>query len=117
MALINENTIEIDATISRTDTCLIKITEDKLVNILTIHVEKLKKSKEWLAALSFSASLLLVLITSKFNARWGISADTWQALFMFLFGASVIYLIYSIYNCIVHKDSVDIIMKHIKGEW
>lgn len=67
MALLDDKTIEIDATISITETNLIKITEDKLKLVLYEHIEKLRKSKEWLAALSFSVTILLVLLTSNFK--------------------------------------------------
>lgn len=114
MALINDSTIEIDAIISVTDTCLIKITDDKLENILNLHVAKMKKGKEWLAALSFSASILLVLLTSDFKEKWGVSGDGWQMFFVLVFTISVGYFIYSIYNRFRHNVTVSSIMIDIK---
>ncbi len=114
MARITDPIVNVTNTISNTSVSLIQITEDKLVNILTRHVDKLKKSKEWLASLSFSVSLLLVLLTSDFRTKWGLSADTWRALFIFLFIASLGYLIYTIYNSFKHQVSVDSIMDDIK---
>lgn len=114
MARINSESVNVANTYSNTNVNIIKITEDKLVNILTIHVGKLRKSKEWIAALSFSLSILLVLLTSTFSDTWGLSADQWQMLFFLLFLGSIVYLGYSIYNCIRHRVSVQSIVDDIK---
>lgn len=114
MARISGDVVNVANTFSNTNVNIIKITEDKLVNILTIHVGKLRKSKEWIAALSFSASILLVLLTSTFSDKWGLSADQWQMLFLMLFLGSIVYLGYTIYNCIKHTVSVQSIVEDIK---
>lgn len=115
MALINDRTIEVDAVISVTGTCLIKITDDKLENILNIHVTKLKKGREWLAALSFSVSTLLVLLTADFKEKWGIHEDGWRMLFILIFAISIIYLCYTIYNSLTHKVTAKSIVIDIKS--
>lgn len=115
MARINSEVINITNTYSNTNVSIIKITEDKLVNILTIHVGKLRKSKEWIAALSFSASILLVLLTSSFSAKWGLSGEQWQVVFILLFIVSIIYFCYTIYNCFKHKVTVQSIVQDIKA--
>lgn len=115
MALLNDSTIEIDAIISVTDTCIIQITDDKLENILYEYVGRLKKSKEWMAALSFSITILLVLLTSDFKDKWGINKDGWQMLFIIIFIVSVIYMINTIINCFKHNISVKTIIIDIKG--
>ena len=116
MAQITIEAANIANTYSNTTVTVIAITEDKLVNILNVHVRKLKKSKEWLAALSFSVSLLLVLLTSTFNAACGLTGDQIQMFFILLFILSLIYLGYSIYNCCKHNVSVDAIVQEIKNE-
>lgn len=116
MARLTNETINITNTFSNTNVSIIKITEDKLVNILTLHVEKLKKSKQWLASLSFSISLFLVLLTSTFRSMWGLSGEQWQMLFIVLFIGSVAYFLCSVYNCFKHKVTVDIIVDEIKNE-
>ncbi len=114
MARISSEGVNIANTFSNTDVNIIRITEDKLINILTIHVGKLKKSKEWIAALSFSISLLLVLLTSTFCSKWGLSGEQWQTIFILLFLGSLIYLGYTIYNSFKHKVTVHSIVEDIK---
>ncbi|MDE5842932.1 MAG: hypothetical protein K2H35_04275 [Muribaculaceae bacterium] len=116
MAILNDKTIEIDAVISITKTNLIKITEDKLELTLLKHFNRLKKSKEWLAALSFSLTILLVLLTSDFQEKWGIPGDGWQMLFLLTFIVSIVYLVISIVNCIKHNITVDTIIVAIKAQ-
>lgn len=115
MAQITINAGDITNTFANTDVSLIAITEDKLVNILTVHVSKMKKSKEWFAALTFAASLLLVLLTSKFESKWGLSGEQWQMFFIMAFVGSLFYLVYSIYNCCKHKVMVEVIVQEIKN--
>ncbi len=116
MAQITINAGNVTNTFSNTDVNLIAITEDKLINILTVYVGKMKKSKEWWAAVSFSISLLLVLLTSNFEAKWGLSGEQWQMAFILLFIASIVYLVYSIYNCYKHTVTVEVIVQEIKNE-
>lgn len=115
MALLTIEAGNVANTFSNTEVNLIVITEDKLVNILGIHVGRMRKSKEWLASLSFSITLLLVLLTSKFEAKWGLSGEQWQMAFIFLFIGSLIYLGYSIYNCLKHNVTVEVIVQDIKN--
>lgn len=114
MARINSEVVNVANTFSNINVNVIKITEDKLVNILNVHVGKLRKSKEWIAAMSFSASILLVLLTSTFSDKWGLSGEQWQMLFLLLFFASLVYFGYTIYNCIKHRVSVQSIVDDIK---
>ena len=114
MAQITIEAVNVTNTYSNTNISILAITEDKLINILTRHVGKLKKSKEWWAALSFSISLLLVLLTSDFHSFLGLLGEQWQMLFILLLIASIAYMIYAIYNCCKHNVTVEIIVKEIK---
>lgn len=115
MALINDGSIEVDVTISVTPDCIIKIPDDTLENILNLHISNLKKSREWLAALSFSISTLLVLLTADFKEKWGIVGDGWKILFILIFIISIIYLIYTIINCFTQKVTAKSIVIDIKS--
>lgn len=106
--------VTVTNTYSNTSVNVISITEDRLINILTSHIEKIKKSKEWLAASGFSVSLLLVLLTSDFKNTWGIKADFWLAFIFFIFLGSVIYLVNILYNCQKYKIDVEDIVNDIK---
>lgn len=116
MALRTDGAIDVDVVISVTPECLIKITDDTLENILNLHITKLRKSKEWVAALSFSVSTLLVLLTADFKERWGINRDGWQMLFILLFIISVGYTIYTIVNCLTHQVTAKTIIIDIKNK-
>lgn len=106
--------VKVKNVVSNTSVNVIQITEDRLVNILTIHFMRLKKSREWLAALSFSVSLLIVLLTAEFKHTLGMSPDTWRAVFVILLCISFAYLVYTIRNCVIHKTSVIAIVEDIK---
>lgn len=115
MANITTNTIRVANVVSNTSVSIIQITEDKLINILSSHIVRLKKSREWMAAGSFAVSLLVVLLTAEFKPKWGIAAEGWRMLFYVVFAISVIFTIYSIYNSIRNKIDVNSIVKDIKG--
>ncbi len=102
MAQLANDIVTVTNTFSNTNVNVIAITEDKLVNILTIHVGKLKKNKQWMAALSFCVSLSLVLLTSNFKNMLGLSGEQWQMVFFILLLASVVYLCFSVYNCFMY---------------
>jgi len=75
---------------------LIEITEDKLENILTKHLGKLRIRREWITPVSLIVAVLLALLTCTFNKKFGFEGHVWEALFLLIFFLSVIYLIYSI---------------------
>ena len=111
----NGNKIVVNETISNISINLIEITEDKLVNILNSHVSKIKKSNDWIGATALFVSLVGILLTSTFNDVWILKKEMLLAFFVLVTILSFSYLIYTIYNCINNKSSVQKIIKDIKG--
>lgn len=112
----DNQTLVVDNVISNTSVNVIKITEDKLYNILTKHIAKLRSAKDWINPVAVSVSLLLALLTTDFKTAFGLSSDTWKAVFIILFGISVIYSLYSICHCIFSRSNINLIIKDIKNE-
>lgn len=115
MAFNKQNEITVGNHITQTSVDVIHITSDKLVNILTTHFNKLNKPHDIIGALALSLSLVIALITSTFNERWGISPDTWYGIFITLLVISIIYLLYTIYNRIFNSSNIHKVMKDITG--
>ena len=113
MAISDRYSVTINNTISDISVNVITITEDRLENVLIKHVDKLRRSKDYVGAIALSVSLLIVLVTSDFKNKW-LDAGTWRGFFIFLFIASIGYLGYTLYNLIRNNDSVEDIMKDIK---
>lgn len=61
---------------------LIHITEDKLKVILLEHRDKNSQFYSWTTPLGIFVSCLFATITSNFGNTWGISANTWEAMFI-----------------------------------
>lgn len=112
---LDRNNKTINKYFSNTKSNVIEITEDKARNILNNHFNKMEKSKDWVGALALSITLLLSLITADFT-HWLFSADTWEAIFVILFAASIFYLIYTAHNAIKSKDSVDNIIQDMENK-
>lgn len=108
--------VTVNNTISNTSVNLITITEDKLENILIKHVAKLKKSHDWIGALAFFVTVLATLVTSDFHSTWGLDSAVFTALFILLLIISFGYLVYTVYNAIRNRDSVENIIRDIKND-
>lgn len=75
---------------------LIEITEDKLENILLKHLKKMGTRRGWLAPLGLFISVVLANVSATFNEKFGVSASTWEAVFILALIASGIWLVVSI---------------------
>ena len=83
---------------------LIEITEDKLENILLKHLEKLSIRKSWIVPLSLFVTVLLANLTSNFSEKFGISGETWEALYLLLSIGSGIWLLISLLRAFATKE-------------
>ena len=108
--------VAVNETISTVSVNIIQITEDKLVNILTAHVGKIRKSSDWGGALAMFLSFVGLAVTSDFHETFGISADTLRGIFYCGMLASLVYLVKSCVNRYKNRDSVEDILKDIKNE-
>lgn len=75
---------------------LIEITEDKLENILLKHLKKMGTRKGWLAPLGLFISVVLANVSAIFTEKFGVSANTWEAIFVLASFGSGIWLIVSL---------------------
>ena len=93
---------------------VIHITEDKLHVILLGYEEKNKKFYSWTTPLGVFISCLIAAITSNFNATWGLSPDTWMAIFVIGTIGSGLWLILTLYRAWENRNDRGI--KHLIEE-
>ena len=115
MPLLPQTNISIDNEVSCTSVTVIHIIEDKLINILTRHVSRLKRPRDIAGAFALTLSLLIVLLTATFKKTGALTPDMWSGIFGTLFVVSVIYTIYTIYNYFKDRSSVEDIIRDIKN--
>jgi len=74
---------------------VIATTEDKLRLTLIDNLKKMEKKKGWLTPLGLVISLTLTLMMSGFK-DWGLTMDTWRAIFIIGDIASAAWLVYAV---------------------
>ena len=74
---------------------VITTTEDKVRLTLLSYLKKTEKRRGWLTPLGLMISLTLTLMLSAFK-DWGLTADTWKAIFIIGDIASFIWLVYAV---------------------
>lgn len=77
---------------------VITITADKLELALLNHMECLAKRDAWQMPLSLIVGVVVVFCSSNFKLAFGITPDTWAALFIFFGAACVFWLVRSLFN-------------------
>jgi hypothetical protein len=87
---------------------VITTTEDKVRLTLSDYLKKMEKKKGWLTPLGLVISLTLTLMMSSFK-DWGLSADTWKAIFIIGDIASFGWLVYAIIESFRSVDIDDVI--------
>lgn len=116
MALNRNGKIEVKETISNVSVRIISITEDKLLNILNVHIQKIRKSNDWITALALFISMIGIAFSTEFKSIFGIDAQMLAGGFYVCVVLSFCYMCRVIYNCRKNKDSIDDIMKDIKKQ-
>lgn len=74
---------------------VITTTEDKVRLTLSEYLKKMEKKRGWLTPLGLIISVTLTLMMSGFK-DWGLSADTWKAIFIIGDIASFIWFVYAV---------------------
>jgi hypothetical protein len=90
---------------------VVEITTDRLRIILSEHINKIGKQKEWQAALGILVALSASLLTADFRATFGVEAGVWKSLFIVGAGASAIWLVICLFRFIQRQDLEDLIRK------
>ncbi len=100
-----------------TDQNVIVVSEDKLRLCLISHREILSSKQGWLAPSSLLLSFIATLATSKFEGRLGLSADTWNAIFVIASLLSGIWSAIEIYKLISNfkKGNIDTVIGYLKN--
>ena len=70
---------------------VIKITEDKLRNILLENQGEMSKKNEWVTPVGIFLTLLIAILTTEAKTAFGLSSDSWQAIFIVCAGLCVIW--------------------------
>jgi len=81
---------------------VITTTEDKVRLVLSDYLKKMEKKRGWLTPMSLLISFTLTLMMSGFK-NWGLSADTWKAIFII---GDIVFFIWLIYAVIQSFQSV-----------
>ncbi len=87
---------------------IIHITEDKLNVILLKYESRNKKYFSWTTPLGIFISCLIAIITSKFEETWGLSPDTWKAIFIIITVVSGFGFLYSGYKSFEGRNDIGI---------
>jgi hypothetical protein len=75
------NRIQVHEVHSNLTAEVIEITSEKLELILRDHVSCLAKENGWHAPLGILVTIVLVLLTTGFKDSFGLTADSWSAVF------------------------------------
>jgi len=92
----DENSKYIAKSHENVKTDLIKITKDKLENILLKYLNSAMKRTSWITPLSLFFSFAVALITANFKETFKIPAETIQAIFIILCAGSFIWTLVEI---------------------
>jgi len=72
---------------------IIEITSDKLEIILNDFIKSVKDSRDWQVPLGIFMTIILVLCTTSFKDAFGLTKDTWNAIFVI---CAIVTLVWSI---------------------
>lgn len=93
---------------------VITTTEDKVRLTLLGYLKKTEKKKGWLTPMGLTISLTLTLMLSAFK-DWGLSADTWKAIFIIGDVASFVWLVYAVIQSF-HSVKIDDVIAELKKQ-
>lgn len=93
---------------------IIQITDDKLRLILTQHLAKAEKRKDWIAPFSLFLTVVTVFASADFRPAFGFPAETLRAIFLFLAAGSLIWFLVAVVAAF-KSPSLDDLIKRIKN--
>lgn len=113
MAVLDSCKVTIHNTVSDISVRVITITEDRLENVVNKHINKFRKSQDYIGSIALTISLLIVLVTSEFKNK-GFDAGTWRGIFIALFCASLFYLVYVFVNLYKGRNGREELLEELK---
>jgi hypothetical protein len=93
---------------------VITTTEDKLRLSLSDYLKKTEKKRGWLTPMGLLISFTLTLMMSGFK-DWGLSADTWKAIFIIgdiIFFSWLVYAVIESFRSVKLDDVISELKKH-----
>ena len=93
---------------------VITTTEDKLRLTLSDYLRKTEKKKGWITPMGLLISFSLILMMSSFK-DWGLSADTWKAIFIIgdiIFFGWLVYTVIESFRSVKLDDVISELKKH-----
>ena len=91
-------------------------TEDKLRLCLHNAIDRLDVKRKWWTPSALLVTLILALTTTEFKDQFTIPAATWQAFFLLLVVATVLWTVVAIWKATRVKVSVESIVSEIKQQ-
>lgn len=81
-------------------------TRDKVSNVLHSVIPQIRRRTEWVGAFGLVSSLVVVLLSTEFSKKlFGLSAETWTALFYLATGLSTLWLIWAVIGAVFRSAS------------
>jgi predicted phage tail protein len=94
---------------------VVEITTDKLRIILSQHIKKIERQKEWQTALGILLALVASLITAEFKTVFGVEAGVWKSLFILGAVASGVWLLLCAFR-LLNRQDVEGLIRRITNE-
>lgn len=94
---------------------VIKITEDKLENILNKNIRKIKKTKDFTTSLGLCISLYSLVYQAELKSFLKFSGETIRGFFLLLLIVSVLYFFKTLFNIIFYRVTSSDIIEEIKS--
>jgi len=109
------NTVDVNKVHSNVGQEVIEITSDKLRLILNEHLQAMASRTSWQAPFGILVTIIVVLCTSEFKLVYGVTKDTWSAIFIISGLLSFGWLIKTLF-CMAKAKTVDDILNEAKNE-
>jgi hypothetical protein len=96
---------------------IIVTTTDKIKVLINDSKRAVGSKKDWLAPFSILLTIVITLCTCDFKARYGLSKDTWNAIFIVFAVISALWLMKSINKLLKNwrKDSPEVLIEKLKS--
>lgn len=75
----------------------------KLKFIIQEHDSSVKKTGDWVSVLALTVSLILANCTASFSPLFGLSSETWKAIFVLCMIASAVWLLIVVINHVMKR--------------
>lgn len=90
---------------------VVEITTDRLRIILSQHIKRVERQKDWQVALGLVLSLSASLITADFKSIFGVEAGVWKAMYILGAVAAGVWLLICLFRLLQRQDLDDLIKK------